>query len=617
MREAAIARPSIERRWDLIDDVDLTLRRLVEDKLPRPRTPFTVRFDQPVDAWEPSAGLNLNVYLYDVRENLELRDPNPRVERDVDGSFRRRRPPTRINLFYVLTAWSAIAQRNEPQVLEEHRLLADVLRLLLSYPTLPRDVLVGSLVGQEPPLPTLTAQLGEGLPHPPSDFWTSLHSPLRPSLSLIVTVALQPASADPPTRLLPVASEEVTAGPSGGPVYRLSLLPPLAAGLDTGAALNSTSLATSAEGSLAAAVRAADDEIDVVDAGALAANSWLRILDGPGGTRSDYFRVPVQTAPGPATLPLQPPMRFAHASGSAVERLTIDVAQIKLVASAAASTASIVLDERKGLGANDVLMLDDGERTEFVQLTAGAPPSGSGPVPIAEPLRFGHDDGRPVRKVTVAGSATTLAAAANQPTTTLSFAAPAPNLAAGIAVMIDRGDAVEFATLGPSGSPRPLQAPLRRNHASGAQVRAVEDGRAIGRLVHRAQRGGDTVHAVGDALAGLRLHEVIRVGVEYHELVGIGVGPGGLAGTPARLLRIGGQVVDAQDPQRAVVGARVVLAGTDIGATTDDHGRFVLADVPAGSQTLEVAAPSFVDGSKVVQVPSTTFNEYDVRLVPA
>src|SRR4029077_322341 len=105
------------------------------DKLPRPRTSFVVRFDQPSEDWEPTAGLNLNVYLYDVRENLELRAPVPRLQLERDGTMLRRQPPARINLFYAVTAWSALEQHVEAQILEEHRLLADVLRTLLRYPT--------------------------------------------------------------------------------------------------------------------------------------------------------------------------------------------------------------------------------------------------------------------------------------------------------------------------------------------------------------------------------------------------------------------------------------------------------------------------------------------------
>jgi hypothetical protein len=610
----------------VIDDVDLTLRRLLEDKLPRPRTAFVVRFDQPADGWQPTAGLNLNVYLYDVRENLELRNPVPVLELQPDGTTMRRQPPARINLFYVVTAWSAITQRNETQILEEHRLLADVLRTLLRYPTIPRDVLQGALVGQEPPLPTLVAQMGDGLPHPPAEFWSALQSPMRPSLNLVVTIALQPLSTDAPQRLRPVASEELSAGPIGGVVYRLTVRPPLLESFEAGAELRAASLAATSSGRLGAAVRASSRSIDVVDAGAIPANQWIRIEDG---TTSDYVRVPVPTTPGPATLPVEPALRYAHAAARPVERLTIEVSTTALAAAADSGTSSISVRARNGLQTNDVLMIDDAERTEFVQLTALVPATGPGTLTIAEPLRFDHDAGRPLRVTTLAGAATTLSAAANQPTSAITFAAPAPALPPDTVVMIDRDDAVEFARLGAVAAPRPVAQPLRGNHAVDAPVRAVTGERMLARLARRASADAVEVVAGGEGAAELRLGDVVRVGTNagqpsYHEITRIRPERGALASVD-RFVHVFGRVVDATATDIVVPGASVTLvrpaAGPDpeqllARATSDDDGRFQFRDVAPGSYVLRTSAARFLDQDKPVTVLSTRFDEYVVRLTP-
>jgi len=72
--------------------------------------------------------------------------------------------------------------------LQEQQLLAEVLQLLAGYPLIPSNLLQGSLVGQEPPLPMITL-------HPDAlknlaEFWTSLDAKFRASLTVTVTIAI-------------------------------------------------------------------------------------------------------------------------------------------------------------------------------------------------------------------------------------------------------------------------------------------------------------------------------------------------------------------------------------------------------------------------------------------
>ena len=57
-----------------------------------------------------------------------------------------------VDCSYFITAWPSINAPNAAQ--DEHRLLGEVMRVLLRHSTLPEAVLQGSLAGQEPPLPT-------------------------------------------------------------------------------------------------------------------------------------------------------------------------------------------------------------------------------------------------------------------------------------------------------------------------------------------------------------------------------------------------------------------------------------------------------------------------------
>ena len=94
-------------------------------------------------------------------------------------------PPVRLDCAYLVTAWP-VGGADLP--LQEHRLLSQSLRRLLRFPTIPPEFLRGSLIGQQPPLPTVTAR-PDGLANP-AEFWTALGSRLRVALTLKATIGV-------------------------------------------------------------------------------------------------------------------------------------------------------------------------------------------------------------------------------------------------------------------------------------------------------------------------------------------------------------------------------------------------------------------------------------------
>jgi hypothetical protein len=163
----------------VIHDVDESLRTLIRrDALAG--TDVEVLLDAPTREW--SARRNsptLDMYLYDIREDLRRRENGLIDVLDDDGHVKeRRRPPRYYKLSYLVTAWT---QRPE----DEHFLLSAVLLCLLRHDCLPRDVLAGSLEGLTVPIPVTVA-----LPPPEdralSDVWSALGGELKPSLDLVV-----------------------------------------------------------------------------------------------------------------------------------------------------------------------------------------------------------------------------------------------------------------------------------------------------------------------------------------------------------------------------------------------------------------------------------------------
>jgi hypothetical protein len=71
---------------------------------------------------------------------------------------------------------------------DEHRLLGEVMRILLRYRTIPEDVLQGVLAGQQPPLPASSLQPGrlQSL----GEFWQALGGKPKAALNYQVTLAI-------------------------------------------------------------------------------------------------------------------------------------------------------------------------------------------------------------------------------------------------------------------------------------------------------------------------------------------------------------------------------------------------------------------------------------------
>jgi hypothetical protein len=167
----------------MIQDVDESLRALVLREALK-GAEVDVAFDAPTRDWSARRSTpTLDLYLYDIREDMVRREVAWQEVRDPNGRVTERRPPDRrYKLSYLVTAWT---QRPE----DEHRLLAAVLSCFVRYETLPGDVLTGALAGGELPVYTTIA-----LPPPPdrslSDVWSALGGELKPSLDLVVSAPL-------------------------------------------------------------------------------------------------------------------------------------------------------------------------------------------------------------------------------------------------------------------------------------------------------------------------------------------------------------------------------------------------------------------------------------------
>lgn len=170
----------------MLDDLDRSLRALLIDELPRvieriEPDGFDLKFDVPNRELKSRLTKpTLNLYLYNIQENRDLRGRTWDQTRD-NGSIATRRPPVRLDCQYMVTAWS-----NEVE--DEHRLLTGAARVLFRNPTLPESALQGSLVDGYP----ITTEVAQPMSlKDVVDIWSVLDNDLRPSVRVTVTVPLE------------------------------------------------------------------------------------------------------------------------------------------------------------------------------------------------------------------------------------------------------------------------------------------------------------------------------------------------------------------------------------------------------------------------------------------
>jgi hypothetical protein len=169
----------------MIHDVDASLAALIRAEALAGGEAEVV-FDPPTKEWASRRHAPaVDVFLYDIREDVTRRDISVNVIRDSDGNIiDRRPPPRRFQLSYLLTAWT---RRTE----DEHRLLSQLLTAFVRHDRIPDAHLNGQLAEQGlPVILKLALPLSEH--RSISDLWTALGGEMKPSLDLVVVAPLDP-----------------------------------------------------------------------------------------------------------------------------------------------------------------------------------------------------------------------------------------------------------------------------------------------------------------------------------------------------------------------------------------------------------------------------------------
>ncbi len=170
----------------MIDELDEALRRLLMQEMEIRNGEIDIQFRQPTREWSTRLSRpTLNLFLYDMRENVKLRQHTPPYTElgRGGGLVTQQLMPLQLNVYYFITAWA-----NDPE--DEHRMLSRALLSLYRNPILADEYRIGDLRDQPGRIEILVAQ--PDMLQDASFFWSALNNDYRPGIVCRVTLALDP-----------------------------------------------------------------------------------------------------------------------------------------------------------------------------------------------------------------------------------------------------------------------------------------------------------------------------------------------------------------------------------------------------------------------------------------
>jgi hypothetical protein len=169
----------------MLADLDDALRRLLREQLTHHGYDGAdVVFDAPTKEWAAKLTRpTVNVFLCDLQRSKDAPEQGTTQARGEGGRVIDRPKPTRVDIWYAISAWS-------PEVVDEHRLLSQVLSVLNSYPILDAGVL-GPRLSDGSQRYAVRARVGADRSEKRADFWQSVGGHYKPAIDYVVTLSIE------------------------------------------------------------------------------------------------------------------------------------------------------------------------------------------------------------------------------------------------------------------------------------------------------------------------------------------------------------------------------------------------------------------------------------------
>lgn len=138
----------------------------------------------------------VNIYLFEIKENLELRENEWQTIHSVNGSVQKKKPDVRIDLFYIMTFYGQTPESPDAvigAVEEEQRYLSEVLSIVYNHDYIPQEFFIdneGNPILNVPDIPISVTRPkfleGEG----GVQLWSAIDQYVKPAIYLKVTAPI-------------------------------------------------------------------------------------------------------------------------------------------------------------------------------------------------------------------------------------------------------------------------------------------------------------------------------------------------------------------------------------------------------------------------------------------
>lgn len=169
----------------MIYELNETLKEFLLSEMPVRKGDIDIEFDLPKREWSSRLSKpTLNIFMYDVLENVELRGSEQWTQTDnEDGTVTLHRNPVRINFYYLITSWAK-------EIQDEQQLLSTAMMALMRQPFISEELLPELLKNQ--PVPIRLEVLQNKSLAKMSDFWSTIENDPHPGIRLTVTLTIDP-----------------------------------------------------------------------------------------------------------------------------------------------------------------------------------------------------------------------------------------------------------------------------------------------------------------------------------------------------------------------------------------------------------------------------------------
>ena len=201
----------------MLKDLDETLKLLLSNNLKNDvidQRGYKISFEPPSQEIEQE-GTTINLFLYDIREKVELRSSvrswdMPMKEKGVS---KRVFASTRVDCSYLITVWTNRPQSNRDDsnqvpFLYEHQILGEIMQILVRYRYIPSTILQGTLKKQELPVPIISLRSGQF--QNLGEFWQAMGGKPKASIHCTVTIPVPYVLDDEQEKVTLVKTSNVT-----------------------------------------------------------------------------------------------------------------------------------------------------------------------------------------------------------------------------------------------------------------------------------------------------------------------------------------------------------------------------------------------------------------------